>query len=125
MQYTDRPNRFDIPGYCAAIPGRVYDERGGVALDGVYDGARGDIRLWISFAGFRAIMRQVPQLQLAEQADLDATLAREASTQAALDQANATIEDLQGKLDRINGVVKDGFKVTRQMGRPVTKKAAA
>src|SRR5687768_7470887 len=116
MQFAAKPNPFDIPGEDIAIPGRRSDPDGGVALDGIYDGARGDIRLWVSYQGLRAIMRQVPQMDLAEGAAVRSRDHEIASLRAELDQTRAERDELQTKLDRIAGLQKDGFKVSRVMG---------
>lgn len=124
MQFADRPNRYDAPGQCIVIPGRVHDPNGGVALDGAYDGARGDIRLWLSHAGLHAIVRQFGnRLGLAERGELETAQERLALAEAELDRSEAQVAELAAKLDRVNGVAKDGFKIVRQQGAPKRKAA--
>ena len=124
MQYATKPPRYDQPGSCIVVPGRVHDENGGVLLDTVLDGRMGDIRLWISYAGLHSIARQVPQLDLVEANDLSRAHDALASTQQQLDQVTAERDELQRKLDRIQGLAKDGFKVTRHQGRMPAKPGA-
>lgn len=122
MRFADRPTRFDEPGECAIIPGRVHDENGGVLLDGVYDGARGDMRLWLSYAGLQKIVSQFgDRLNLSTRGDLDEALSLVRGLQGDLDRARAERDDALAKLDRISGLRRDGFQVSRIQGRPKTK----
>jgi hypothetical protein len=122
MNFADRPNRFDMPGYCIVLAGRTYDENGGLLLDQVYDGAQGDMRLWISYAGLQSIVQKFgDRLNLATAEDLQAAYTEAASLEAELDQTKAALAEAEAKLERISGLQKDGFKVARVQGRPKTK----
>lgn len=122
MHFADRPNRFDEPGSCIVIPGRVADENGGVMLDGVYDGARGDLRLWLSYAGLHKIVTQFGRkLNVATYEQFEEAADRAVRFEAEAQQLRAERDELQAKLDRISGLRKDGFQISRVQGRPKTK----
>lgn len=122
MQFADRPGRFDHPGQCAILPGRMHDDNGGVQLDGVYDGVQGDIRLWLSYAGLQKIVAQFgDRLNMATKEELDDLRAAFITLQAQHDQEVARANAAEAKLARINGVAKDGFKIQRQQGRMPAK----
>lgn len=126
MNFSDRPQRFDEPGQCIVLPGRIHDENGGVQLDGVYDGLRGDMRLWISYAGLQRIVDQFgDRLNLAKREALREAEVEAAGLRAELAMQTERAEAAEAKLERINGVAKDGFKVSRQQGRPPQKKVPA
>lgn len=124
MFLADRPGRFDHPGQCVIIPGRVHDPNGGVLLDTTLDGAHGDIRLWLSYAGLQKIVDQFGgSLNLAHKDSLDLAYKKIADLEFMLAESNAALEAAEGKLERINGVSRDGFKIVRQQGRPAKKVA--
>lgn len=126
MNFSDRPGRFDEPGSCIVLPGRTHDVNGGVQLDGVYDGVRGDMRLWISYAGLQRIVEQLgPRLNLAKREDLEDAQANLENVARALDAERKRADAAEAKLERINGVSKDGFKIVRQQGRPAQKAKVA
>lgn len=126
MFLADRPGRYDSPGECIVIAGRHHDPEGGIQLDGILPGARGDMRLWMSYAGLQSIVRRFgKELNLATKSEVDLAKQARADSEAQLAQARDLIIELEAKLERINGVTKDGFKIVRQQGRPAAKKVAA
>lgn len=121
MQFVDRPPRYDSPGSCI-ITHRPYDENGGVLLDGMLDGVRGDIRLWVSYAGGQLLVERMGErMNLAKRDHLLAAKDAATALQQRLDQVEAERDEALAKLSRIQGVAKDGFKVQRQQGRPPMK----
>lgn len=118
MLFVRKPMAYSVPGTCILIPGRRADEDGFIDSATELDGANGPIRPYISVAGIRKAASQFPQLGLKPAAEYDA-LARELSAaQAEADALRAENAKLQANLDRVAGLSRNGFKVSKVMGRP-------
>lgn len=114
--------RFSNPGHCIMFPGRRRDERGFYLFETVIDGPHGDIQVGISGEALRTIAeRHGTRFGIVKREKYDKVVQRSLELKNRVLELEQENEALKEQQDRIAGLVADGFKVQRKMGRPAKK----
>ena len=120
MRYVAKMDRF---GREISV-NKLTDEEGYLHVAQDFDTLTGRQNLYLSLSVLlQEVARgNVPGLALAERVDEleDGTV----DLQDQLERAVARANEAEAKLGRIQGLSKDGFRVTRQQGRPPKQKVA-
>jgi hypothetical protein len=115
MAFVRKPDRHSS---CVIIPGRTADPHGFVTEHRELDGIGGPIKVYFSVSGLRQLAERHPQVGLVPAHKLEDAHRRIEQLEAELDNLRDRAAELEAQQERIAGIVKDGFKVQKMMGRP-------
>jgi DNA-binding ferritin-like protein len=115
VPFVRKPDRFSS---CVIVPGRTSDPEGFVTEHRELDGISGPIKVYFSVTGLRLLAERYPQVGLVPAEKLDAAKQRIEQLEADLDNIRERAAELETQQERIAGIVKEGFKVQKVMGRP-------
>lgn len=117
MPLATRVSPFNAPNYDLFAPARRSDERG-VVLGAALDGGQSYVP-WIGLSTVRELALKYPDQVGLVDVDLliDANVAL-SRAELEIQALKLQVADLEAKQERIAGLVADGYKVQRVMGRP-------
>ena len=117
MPYSKGISPFNQPNFDLFSPARLEDPRG-VVLGAPLDGGSSYVP-WIGLTTVRELaLQHADKVGLVERADLDVQIARTNALRDQNERLRARVEQLEEQQERIAGLVRDGFKVQKIMGRP-------
>lgn len=117
MALSERVSPFTAPNFDVFAPARRSDDRG-VILGAPLDGGQ-SYTPWIGLSTVRELaLKHADRVGLVEAerlADVEEAFSR---AQREVKRLNDRVAELEAKQNRIAGLVADGFKVQKVMGRP-------
>jgi hypothetical protein len=117
MPLATKISPFNAPNYDVFTPARRSDERG-VVLGAPLDGSQAYVP-WIGLTTVRELaLKHADRVGLVPVEELRDALTEATNWKIKFDEAQAALEEAQARNDRIAGLVAEGFKVQRVMGRP-------
>ena len=117
MPFARKPDRYSS---CIIVPGRVSDPDGFITEQREIDGINGPIKIYFSIGGLRQMAEKYPEIGLVRRDSALAAVRRAKRLEAELTAANDRVAELEAQQERVAGFVRDGYKVQKVMGRPVT-----
>lgn len=122
MPYSAELSPFNAPSHDVFAPARRSDALG-VVLGTPLDGGQSYVP-WIGVSTIRELaLKHADKTKLVPVEILEHVREQLLATASQLAEANKRLEELEASQERISGLVKDGYKVQKVMGRPKEAKA--
>lgn len=117
MPYSEKVPAYNAPNYDVFSPTRRSDPRG-VVLGTPLDGGQSYVP-WIGLSTIRELaLKHAAKTGLVPREEALSHAERETELEVALGNALDRIQELEARNERIAGLVRDGFKVQKIIGRP-------